>query len=214
MKYPDARLLVMSKAPDPGRVKTRLIPLLGAGAAAELYAGLVHHCLDMSTTAGLCPVELWCSPSTRHAYFRRCRAEFPVSLHCQPPGDLGQRMSGALRSALQRSRHAVLIGADCPALTAADLDEALAALTRGRDAVLGPAADGGYYLIGMSIHHPFVFENMPWSSRAVLRLTEQRLHQQRLQWHRLEARRDLDTPDDYRAWKATPAGPRATGRHI
>lgn len=206
MKYPDARLLIMSKAPDPGQVKTRLIPLLGAGTSAELYATLVCDCLDLSTTANLCPVELWCSPATAHPFFRYCQADYPVSLHSQPPGDLGQRMSGALQSALQRSRHAILIGADCPALTATDLEEALEQLARGTDAVLGPAADGGYYLIGMNVHQAFIFENMPWSSTSVLRLTEQRLQQRGLRWHRLAVRRDLDTPDDYRAWMATTPG--------
>jgi len=151
---------------------------------------------------------LWCSPSTAHPFFRRCQADFPVSLHCQPPGDLGQRMSGALQSALQRSRHAILIGADCPTLTATDLEEALEMLARGTDTVLGPAADGGYYLIGMHVHHGFVFENMPWSSADVLQLTEQRLLQHGLQWQRLGVRRDLDTPDDYRAWMASIPGSR------
>lgn len=203
MKYPDARLLILSKAPDPGRVKTRLIPLLGEEGAARLYGELVHQCLDMSTTAGLCPVELWCSPATTHPFFRQCQADFPVSLHSQPAGDLGERMSAALQSALQRSSHAILIGADCPALTAAGLEEALERLSRGADAVLGPAADGGYYLIGMNTHHGFVFGNMPWGSDEVLQLTEQRLQQQGLRWHRLGVFRDLDTPDDYRAWRAT-----------
>jgi rSAM/selenodomain-associated transferase 1 len=150
MKYPDARLLIMSKAPVPGQVKTRLIPLLGAAPAAGLYAGLVRDCLAMSTAAGLCPVELWCSPSAGHPFFRRCHADFPVRLYSQSPGDLGQRMSRALQSALCRARHVMLIGADCPALTAADLEEALQLLVRGTDAVLGPATDGGYYLIGMN----------------------------------------------------------------
>lgn len=206
MRYPDARLLVMSKAPDPGQVKTRLIPLLGAGAAAGVYAGLVRDCLQMSTLAGLCPVELWCSPATQHPFFRQCRADFPVSLHCQPQGGLGRRMSCALQSALQRARHAILIGADCPTLTAADLGEALELLARGRDVVLGPAADGGYYLIGMNAHHGCVFEDMPWGSAAVLQLTEERLRQQGLQWQRLAEHRDLDTPEDYLAWRAATAG--------
>ena len=214
MKYPDARLLIMSTAPDPGQVKTRLIPLLGARAAAELYAGLVHDCLAMSTTADLCPVELWCSPATGHPFFRQCRTGFPVSLQCQPQGDLGQRMSGALQSALQRSRHAILIGADCPALTAADLEAALELLVRGTDAVLGPATDGGYYLIGMKTHHGFVFDNMPWGTASVLQLTEERLRQHGLAWQRLAVRRDLDTPDDYRACLATLPGLQTPGTSV
>lgn len=206
MKYPDARLLIMSKAPDPGQVKTRLIPLLGVETTTRLYAGLVRSCLDMSTTAGLCPVELWCSPSTAHPFFHQCRADFPVNLHCQSSGDLGQRMSDALQSALQHARHAILIGADCPGLTSADLAQALELLARGTDVVLGPAADGGYYLIGMNTRHGFLFEDMPWSTAAVLQLTEQRLREHNLQWQQLDMHRDLDTPDDYLAWTGEAAG--------
>ena len=119
-------------------------------------------------------------------------------------------MSGALQSALRRARHVILIGADCPSLTVADLEEALELLARGTDAVLGPATDGGYYLIGMNAHHGCVFDNMPWSTAAVLQLTEQRLRQHDLRWQRLAARRDLDTPNDYRAWRASVPGTPAT----
>ncbi len=77
MKYPHARLLLLTKAPDPGQVKTRLVPLLGEVAAADLYSQLLDDCLAMCSQAALCPIDIWCSPSTRHPFFQQCRAALP-----------------------------------------------------------------------------------------------------------------------------------------
>ena len=197
MKYPDARLLLLTKAPEPGKVKTRLAAFLGADAAADLYEKLVHDCLEMSMSADLCPVEIWCSPSTEHDIFQHCREHYHTDLQQQGPGDIGQRMSHAIKSAVQHAKHVVLIGADCPALSAADLEMAFKALQQGTDVVLGPAEDGGYYLIGMSNHHPRLFENIPWSTHSVLAATEVHLREQGLGWHSLPVHRDVDTAEDY-----------------
>lgn len=201
MKYPQAKLLIFSKAPEPGRVKTRLIPTLGATGAARLYSGLLDACLDMSVSAQLCPVALCCSPSTAHAHFRQLHERYRVELRQQASGDLGQRMSQALQTALQHSSPVLLVGADCPSLCASDLEAALEQLGSGVDVVLGPARDGGYYLIGMHTHHPGLFENIPWGTHAVLEHTLQHVREQGLQCHHLPLRSDLDTPADYHAWR-------------
>ena len=70
MKFPDSRLLLLTKAPEPGKVKTRLADFLGEAAAADLYENLVHDCLEMSMSADLCPIEIWCSPSAEHDFFQ------------------------------------------------------------------------------------------------------------------------------------------------
>jgi rSAM/selenodomain-associated transferase 1 len=208
VKYPQARLLVFAKAPVPGQVKTRLAPLLGAGAAAALYTDLLDQTLDTAVATGLCPVELWCSPDSTHAHFQDCRARHPLQLHRQAAGDLGRRMSLALHSALRVAQQAVLVGADCPALCGADLEAALQALGSGKDVVLGPATDGGYYLIGVSAHHPYLFEGIAWSTSRVLATTLTRCRQHGLDWVCLPEHADLDTPDDYLRYRAgeTPAG--------
>ena len=200
MKYPDARLLVLSKAPDHGQVKTRLIPLLDESGAAGLYEDMLHSTLEMAVNADLCPVDLWCSPTETHPFFQQCRRQYGVELNRQTEGDIGRRMSDALESASRSSRLLVLIGADCPALSADDLEEAFAMLDRGTGVVLGPAEDGGYYLIGMRGLHPFLFDDVPWSTSLVLDLTQTRLNSQRVKWQCLAEHRDLDTPDDYQAW--------------
>ena len=202
MKYPESRLLLFTKAPEPGKVKTRLATFLGRNAAANVYEKLLHDCLEMSVSAALCPVEICCSPSTGHDFFQQCRGRYHTPLQQQTGGDIGQRMSCAILSALHRAEHVVLIGADCPALTTDDLDSAFHALQQGTDVVLGPAADGGYYLIGMSTHHPGLFENIPWSTPNVLGATETLLRNQGLSWHLLPVRRDVDTAEDYAVYMA------------
>ena len=201
MKYPHGRLLLLTKAPDPGQVKTRLIPLLGADVAAELYAQLVHDCLTMCTTAALCPVELWCSPSIGHPFFQQCSKRYQTTLHEQSAGNLGQRMSQAIQTTLGHADYVVLIGADCPTLTAEDLVTAFDAMKAGTDVVIGPAEDGGYYLIGMREHHAAIFVDIPWSTSDVLSLTENRLQQHNLSLLTLPRRKDLDTPEDYAVYR-------------
>ena len=112
-------------------------------------------------------------------------------------------MSHAIMSALQHAEHAVLIGADCPTLNADDLEMAFNELQQGTDVVLGPAEDGGYYLIGMSSDYPRLFENIPWSTHNVLAATEMHLRGQGLSWHLLPVRRDIDTAEDYAIYIAT-----------
>lgn len=202
MKYPHARLLIFSKAPVPGQVKTRLIPLLGAEAAARLYVELLDSTIRTALAHDLCPVELWCAPSARHAWFRDCRDRYDLILRQQATGGLGARMSQALCSALQEARHAVLVGADCPTLDSSDLESALARLDAGMDIVLGPALDGGYYLIGLSRHHPFLFDAIAWGTPQVFATTLARCREHGLNCFCLPQRADIDTPDDYRHYCA------------
>jgi rSAM/selenodomain-associated transferase 1 len=198
MIFPGFRLLVLTRAPRAGHVKTRLIAQLGAQGAADFHARLIHRCLETTTGAGLCPVELWCAPASHEAFFEACRDRYAVQLYDQHPGNLGERMHDALASALRRGEAAVLIGTDIPLLEAADLHTALQALQHGRDAVVGPAADGGYYLIGLRHAARQVFDQIPWGTAAVFRETSARLRQLGMNWLRLREHADVDTPDDLR----------------
>ena len=197
MKFPRSRILVFAKAPEPGTVKTRLIPLLGKQETAKLHTRFVHNTLDMICRANLAPAELWCSPSIDAAFFQDCRQRFLITLHQQPSGDLGHRMHLAIRSSLGRSQSAVLVGADCPGLCAADLTEAFEVLDRGAGAVLGPARDGGYYLIGLKQPNPRLFDIPGWGTATVLADTVKRLEETGIEYHCLTVRDDVDTPEDY-----------------
>lgn len=188
-------LLVFARAPVVGRAKTRLIPALGAAGAAALHAGLVERTLQ---TAAQLPVDLqlWCHPDPGHAFFRTCATRFPLSLQRQVGVDLGQRMAQALAAALARYDRAVLIGTDCPSLGADAVAQAFAVLQQGADAVLGPAADGGYYLVGLCRPQAHLFSGIDWGSDRVLSQTLSRLRQYRLDYRLLDPRQDLDTPAD------------------
>jgi uncharacterized protein len=199
MNHPASRLLVFTRAPRAGEVKTRLIPLLGAQGAADFHARLVHHCLETVTRAGLCPVELWCAPSHHDAFFEACRERYDIELYDQGEGDLGERMHAALASALCRGKAAILIGTDIPSLEVVDLEAAFQALQQGRDAVVGPATDGGYYLIGVKQANRLLFEHMPWETPAVFRETCTRLQRLALDWLCLRECSDVDTPEDFLA---------------
>lgn len=189
-------VIVFAKAPVPGAVKTRLISELGADVAAALYAGLIHQSLALALRADIGPVALWCAPSSAHPFFSRCAQTYGVTLHDQHGDDLGMRMAAAFQNALGGRPYAVLIGSDCPSLTVDDLQVAAAQLVGGCDAVLGPAEDGGYVLLGLRRVIASLFENIPWSSDRVLSETRKRLRRAGADWHELATRWDVDRPED------------------
>lgn len=187
---------MFAKAPLPGTVKTRLIPALGAEGAARLHEHLVRRTLSTVARAEAGVVQLWCSPTPSHDLFRELRAAHGVAAFTQRGADLGERMSGALDTALARASSALLLGTDCADLTAQDLRTASRALASGCDAVLGPAADGGYVLIGLRKQAPALFRDMPWGTGEVLDLTRQVLGRLGLRWYELDVRHDMDRPED------------------
>lgn len=189
-------ILVFAKAPEPGKVKTRLCPPLSPEEAAALHRNLVRHTLRTAIRAELGPVSLYCAPDTDHPFFQHCARDYGIELRPQTGRDLGARMAGALAQTLQSAEQALLIGSDCPSLTETDLAAAGRALRDGRDAVLGPAEDGGYVLIGLRRPQPTLFTSMHWGGSTVLDATRQRLLELNLSWEELPPRWDLDRPDD------------------
>lgn len=189
------RVLVFAKAPVAGHVKTRLIAALGAEGAAALHARLLRHTLA-TVCAARDAVELWCAPDTHHPCFAQLADEFPLVLRPQRGAGLGARMAHAFDVALRDAPAAVIVGSDCPGLTRDDLDAAFAALARGCDAVLGPATDGGYWLIGLRRAAPALFEDMRWGGAEVLDETLARLRGLGWNYTLLAARADVDRPED------------------
>jgi len=189
-------LLVFAKAPIPGQVKTRLISSMGATAAASLHKKLLFHSLKTATDSGLGPVELWCTPSTEHPFLKLCAEKFKLMLQKQTYGDIGKRMSYAFEHTLRKVPSALLIGTDCPSLTQDDLKEAAEVLAQGMDAVIGPAEDGGYVLLGLHRFAPELFTGILWGSNSVLKETRERLRVLGWRWHELKERWDVDRPED------------------
>jgi rSAM/selenodomain-associated transferase 1 len=189
--------MVFAKAPTPGRVKTRLVSALGERAAADLHRQLAERALCTAVAAGLGQVELWCTPGTNDVFFAACAKQHGIGLRAQGDGDLGMRMARALELALAGGSSGLLIGSDCPALTPEYLREAEAALAEGNDAVVGPAEDGGYVLIGLARSPAApLFENIAWGAATVMQDTRTRLARLSWRWRELATLWDVDRPED------------------
>jgi uncharacterized protein len=176
-------VIVFSRAPVPGRVKTRLAARVGAWRAARLHMRLTRRALRTARAAAIGPVEL--HVTSHHAAFDGYPKTF-----LQTGANLGERMYRALR----RHRRAILIGSDCPALEPRDLQRAAHALCAGYRIVLLPTRDGGYALIGAQHAPPAIFEGVAWGGPKVLQETEARLVGVR--WRRLRTLWDVDRPED------------------
>ncbi len=196
MKDTKSVILVFAKAPIAGRVKTRLLSFMTPERIVSFYKNLVLYSLKIAIESGVGSVELWCAPSPNHPFFQRCAEIFQIPLLCQPEGDLGYRMAYAFSKTLQRASIVILMGTDCPSLTPDDLKEAKESLTKGYQAVLSPAEDGGYVLIGLNQFHPSIFEGISWGSSSVLQETRERLLRLGWRWKELSERWDIDRPED------------------
>jgi len=183
-------IIVFARAPVPGAAKTRLIPKLGAWRAARLHERLTLHALR---TARLASGRVELHGTRRHSFFRR----LGVAFRLQRGRDLGERMVHALSKA---RRPAILIGTDCPVLTSADLRRAARWLRGGCDAVLAPAEDGGYALIGLRRARKEFFEGILWGGPQVYADTVKRLAGYR--WRALRRVWDLDRPGDLERFRA------------
>lgn len=181
-------------------MKTRLAPAIGAEAAAGLYRALAEHVLEATAPAA--------GEYERLVFFEpvealeEMRAWLPgVRLLAQSGGDLGARMADAFARAFARGASRVaVVGTDAPDVTRGTAALALSALDSA-DAVLGPAADGGYYLVALKSPQPSLFSGIEWSTPRVLGQTRARAEASRLRVHELAPLADVDTLDDLRrAW--------------
>ncbi len=199
-------LIIFTRYPAPGRTKTRLIPALGPAGAARLHEVLTRRTLQTAAelargfpvrvevhVAGGAPAEIasWLGPAW--------------TWRPQTGGDLGARMRAALEGASAGGRRAVLIGCDCPGLTTDILRQAFAAL-HTHDLVVGPARDGGYYLIGWSRPEPELFTGIPWGTARVLEKTLAQAREKRVRVSLLAELADVDRPEDLAGWYGTDQG--------
>lgn len=190
---PRVGVAILARAPIPGQAKTRLIPALGAAGAASLQRWLLQRTVAMALVADVGPVTLWCAGDPRHPDFAQCRAFGAVAVRHQPEGDLGARMLAALRESSTAAT--LVIGTDCPALSAAHLREATRQLDN-HDAVVLPAEDGGYVLIGMREPLPDLFAAVDWGTERVMAQTRERLRAAGLRWSEPATLWDVDRPED------------------
>lgn len=191
--------MVFARSPEPGRVKTRLTPALRPEEAADLYRALLLDTIEVAESAGA-EVVIAFTPATARRPLERLLGR-RRRLLAQSPGDLGDRLEGALSSLGGDGRPLVVVGSDCPAVTPERIRESFDALARA-PAVLGPALDGGFYLLGMARNVPGLLRGVPWSTDRVFGIVRERFHEAGLEVVELAPERDLDTPEDLFEWFA------------
>lgn len=178
-------------------MKTRLAKKLGPESACQAYRTLVEAVLEaiapwrevelrFSPDDAAAEVAPWLMPGWRAAP--------------QGPGDLGERLGRAFEEALPSAKRTIIIGSDCPEIAMADLEEAQEALD-DHDVVLGPAVDGGYWLIGLRQPQPALFRGVAWSSASVLEQTLANAAAEQLSVHLLRILNDVDTVADWERWR-------------
>jgi len=194
------RVIIFTRWPTPGEAKTRLIPALGEEGAAQLQRRMTAHVIRegrrLRRRQG---AELEVRFEGGDATHMQRRFGYGVRYRRQPKGDLGDRMEYSFRRAFREGCDRVaLVGADCPGLSSAVLQEAFRRL-RGQDVVLGPAHDGGYYLVGLRRPAPGLFDGPRWGSSTVLAETLRRAEDLGLGHSLLRTRADVDRPEDLSA---------------
>lgn len=189
------RIIIFAKAPVAGFAKTRLIPVLGPAGAAKLARQMLRRTLAGAVDAALGEVELCVTPEIASFDWRGEALAQGVEISAQGDGDLGTRLARATQRALEHVEAVLLIGTDCVEMGAPLLREAAVAL-KYKGAVIYPAADGGYALLGLTKFHPSLFSDIAWSTDSVASETIVRIGQ--LGWS-LEVGsllHDVDEPDD------------------
>lgn len=201
-KHSAGQVAVFARHPEPGRCKTRIAAVLGDPTALRIYERLLSHTLALVRASGY-PACLWVTPDERAGEASSWAPGF-ASYRAQGAGDLGARLFRAVESAFAENHGKVLlIGTDCPELTASHLEQAFTALDRA-DAVIGPTRDGGYYLLGLKKAHVFLFENIPWSTAETAEATVMALKRNNLSYICLPELTDIDTADDFLRFKHRP----------
>ncbi|MCB1910962.1 MAG: TIGR04282 family arsenosugar biosynthesis glycosyltransferase [Zoogloeaceae bacterium] len=191
------QIAIFARAPVAGAAKTRLIPRLGAAGAARAHRSMVLCAIDNALRAALGPVTLWTAGDADHRFFRALRRSGHIArVHPQRGDDLGARMAHCLASLLPAGP-VLLMGSDCPALGPPELQACARSLEAGDDAVLIPAEDGGYVLVGAARElPPDIFRGIPWGQDSVMEATRQRLAAHHLRWSEPALLWDVDHPRD------------------
>ncbi|WP_457064100.1 TIGR04282 family arsenosugar biosynthesis glycosyltransferase [Hymenobacter sp. UYAg731] len=198
----DAHLLVFARVPALGRVKSRLAAGVGEPAALAIYHELLAITNAAVVAAGV-PATVWLADAAGIEPSAAETREWAAHrAKCQPEGDLGVRMTAAFAAAFAAGAGRVaIIGTDCPGLRDTHLSRAFA-LLETNDLVLGPATDGGYYLLGLRQPRPELFQNKPWSTDSVLADTLADAGRLGLRVAFLPTLRDVDNADDLAVWRA------------
>ena len=189
-------LIVFARKPVKGKVKRRLVKVIGCYRAMEVYRSLLISTLrELQTIRGVRKILMVANPLDvgwfRHQAF--CR---DWALRCQTAGNLGRRMEQAFNYELRRSTSVVLMGSDIAGVQATDVLQAFTLLEEGVGTVIGPAVDGGYWLLGRSDRDADIFKDISWGSSQVFSETKSKLESAGSSYHEIQERRDIDNGSD------------------
>lgn len=199
-KNSDNAIIIFQKNLIPGKVKTRLAATVGNQQAMEIYRELVTFTLKQASDVTDADVWLFFSESIEEVE-EKFQQHITAKM-VQEGSDLGKRMHQAFETIFGMAyKKAILIGTDCPEISPEILGAALDSL-QNNEAVIGPALDGGYYLVGLKSTQPHLFEHMPWSTENVFPMTLQKLNQLKIAHFLLPALSDIDTEEDWLNFKS------------
>jgi len=202
MRFSDTVILVFAKAPEAGKVNTRLIPDIGVQAATQLQDDLLHQRLSMLSDADLCDVRLLCSPDVSHACFSACAQQYDVVLVPQSGNDLGERMCNGVKDALKQYQYCIVVGTDAPALAAKQISQSIEFLHQDKAVVFVPAEDGGYVLVGMNQPYACLFDGIDWGTENVMQQSRDKLEARAITFAESSSCWDIDRLSDYQRYLA------------
>lgn len=194
--------LIFAKNPEPGKTKTRLIPDLGVNGAYNVSIRLLQHTLKLVSKIDEIDFSLYHTPSFNNKWLLNLAKEHNLPTQIQKGNDLGERMHQAIQSSLKKYSHCIIIGTDCPELSENYLLESKRLLTSGYDAVIGPASDGGYVLIGLNNTVNEIFTNINWGGSTVFSNTINVFEKLNLKYKKLQTLHDVDTIEDIKYLKS------------
>ncbi|MCP4754386.1 MAG: DUF2064 domain-containing protein [Proteobacteria bacterium] len=203
------QLSVFTRYPRAGEAKTRLIPAVGAEKAAEIHRAMAEHLFaTVDVLRKSLDVHIEVSYHGGDSEMFRAWLGDRYSFGGQVEGDLGRKMEAVFENGFNQGfDKIVVVGTDCPELSADILRDAFRALDEN-DMILGPACDGGYYCLGLKRLHPALFEDIPWGTDTVLKLTLARAKNLDLGIKLLPELHDVDRPEDLCVWETVRSGAR------
>lgn len=186
-------VIIFAKEPMPGKVKTRLARSIGNELAVKLYELFLRKTLTILENLDYCTAQLFKTRDSAEDYFQGISK---TEIFEQEGADFGERMKNAFTQVFAAgAERAVIIGTDCPEVDNVLLKKAFVELLK-KEVVIGPATDGGYYLLGLKKEHPYLFENMAWSTVDILIKTEKKLNEKNITYTKLDLLSDIDTRQD------------------
>lgn len=192
----DNAIIIFIRKPELGKVKTRLAKAVGKEKALEIYQKLLDHTRKEALKVDCDRLLFYEGEIDMQDEW----SETDFQKFAQSNGDLGDKMKHAFSIALAKYDQVLIVGSDCPEITHKDIDRGFYELEE-HDVVIGPARDGGYYLLGMSALQLFLFDNMPWSTETLLEESIIRVQDRSLQYALLKTKSDIDFKEDWEEFK-------------